>query len=153
MVVARFAAQDACAPLLWDDQGIMKLLLTMTGLAAMIGMAAPAYADSKDDEFLASLDAAGLTYQDPGRTIAAAKAVCTWADAGKGAVEVVDEIQNSNPGLHGDSAARFLAIAANVYCPKALWGGSWEGPASGRKSGGAVADSRRRVELARRGPA
>ncbi|OSC37446.1 DUF732 domain-containing protein [Mycobacterium decipiens] len=129
MFISDFTAEDAHPPPLWDDQGGMRLFLlpTVISLAAMIGTAAPAYADSKDDEFIASLDAAGLTYPDPGRAIAAGKAVCKWADAGKGAVEVVSEVQNANPGLHGDSAARFLAIAANVYCPKALWGGSGKG--------------------------
>ena len=98
----------------------MKFLLTLTSLAAMIGMAAPAYADSSDDQFLASLHAAGITYPDPDRAIAAGKSVCKMADEGKQMVDVVSTIQSLNPGLHGDNAARFTAIAANVYCPKAL---------------------------------
>ncbi|HWS93929.1 MAG TPA: DUF732 domain-containing protein, partial [Mycobacterium sp.] len=40
----------------------MKPLLVLTSLAAMIGMAVPANADSNDDAFLASLQAAGITY-------------------------------------------------------------------------------------------
>jgi hypothetical protein len=36
--------------------------------------------------------------------------------------DVVKDVQNLNPGLHWDNAARFTAIAANVYCPQALGG-------------------------------
>ena len=43
----------------------MKLLLTMTTLAAIIGMAVPAHADSTDDAFIASLNAAGITSDTP----------------------------------------------------------------------------------------
>jgi len=35
-------------------------------------------------------------------------------------VDVVKDIQAQNSGLRGDNAARFTAIAANVYCPSAL---------------------------------
>jgi hypothetical protein len=100
----------------------MRLLLALTSLAAVIGMAAPAHADSNDDEFLASLRAAGITYQDPGRAIAAGKSVCKSVDGGKRMADVVKDVQNLNPGLHWDNAARFTAIAANVYCPQALGG-------------------------------
>ena len=34
--------------------------------------------------------------------------------------DIVKTIQTQNPGLHGDNAARFAAIAANVYCPTTL---------------------------------
>ena len=46
---------------LWDDRYDMKLLLTLAGLAAMLGGAAPAYADGDDDMFLGTLRAAGIT--------------------------------------------------------------------------------------------
>ena len=36
--------------------------------------------------------------------------------------DVVKTVQSENPGLHGDNAARFTAIAANVYCPTTLAG-------------------------------
>ena len=98
----------------------MKPLLALTSLAAMIGMAVPANADSNDDAFLASLQAAGITYPDPGRVIAAGKWVCQAVGQGTQMVDVVKTIQTQNSGLHGDNAARFTAIAANVYCPKAL---------------------------------
>jgi hypothetical protein len=98
----------------------VKLLLTLTSLAAMICTAVPAYADSNDDAFLASLQAAGITYPDPGRVIAAGKWVCQAVGRGTQMVDVVKTIQTQNSGLHGDNAARFTAIAADVYCPQAL---------------------------------
>jgi hypothetical protein len=100
----------------------MRLLLTLTSLAAMIGMAVPAYADSNDDEFLATLHAAGISYPNPDRAIAAGKWVCNMVYQGNQMVDVVKTVQTANPGLTGDNAARFTAIAANVYCPKTLSG-------------------------------
>jgi Protein of unknown function (DUF732) len=99
---------------------VKLLLLTLTSLAATIGLAVPARADSNDDEFLASLQAAGITYPDPGRVIAAGKWVCQAVGQGTQMVDVVKAVQAQNSGLHGDNAARFTAIAANVYCPQAL---------------------------------
>lgn len=98
----------------------MKPLPALSFLAVVIGMAAPAYADGNDDAFLATLQAAGITYQSPDRAIAAGKSVCKMADQGRSMVDVVKTIQNLNPNLHGDNAARFTAIAANLYCPQAL---------------------------------
>lgn len=97
----------------------MKPLLALSVLA-VVGMAAPAYADSTDDAFLASLQAAGITYQGADRVITAGKSVCKMVDQGKQMADVVKTVQNLNPGLHGDNAARFTAIAATAYCPQAL---------------------------------
>lgn len=98
----------------------LKLLLALSAVAAGIGSAPPALADSSDDAFLASLQAAGITYQGTDRVIAAGKAVCKMAGQGKPMADVVKTVQSLNPGLHGDNAARFTAIAANVYCPQTL---------------------------------
>jgi Protein of unknown function (DUF732) len=98
----------------------MKALLLTATVAAVVGAAWPAHADSNDDAFLASLQAAGITYQGVDRVIAAGKSVCTMAAQGKQMVDVVKTVQSLNPGLHGDNAARFTAIAANAYCPQAV---------------------------------
>ena len=96
------------------------LLLTLTSLAALVGMAGPARADTTDDAFLASLRAAGITFPDPGPAIGAGRWVCDAVGKGTQMMDVVKTIQVQNPGLHGDNAARFTAIAANVYCPQTL---------------------------------
>ncbi|SOJ54599.1 Putative lipoprotein LprJ [Mycobacterium simulans] len=98
----------------------MRLLLALTGVAVVIGVAAPAHADGTDDGFLAALRQAGLTYETPDGAVTAGKTVCRMADGGKPMAEVVKVVQNANPGLNAENAAKFTAIAANSYCPKAL---------------------------------
>jgi hypothetical protein len=100
--------------------GIVKLRALLAGLVATIGVAAPAHADGVDDTFLATVKAAGITFQDPGKAIGAARWVCSMAGQGKQMADLVKTIQAQNPGLTGDNAARFTAIAANTYCPEAL---------------------------------
>jgi hypothetical protein len=103
--------------------------MALIGPAVVVGMAVPAHADSNDDQFLATLDAAGITYSDPGRAITAGKAVCRLAGRGTQLVDIVKNVQNLNPKLQGDNAARFTAIAVNSYCPAAL--GTGTVPANG----------------------
>jgi hypothetical protein len=101
----------------------MKRLLMLTSVAAMIGMAAPAYADpsgnsGNDADFLKHLSSAGLTFGDPAQAISAAKNVCDLSDKGTSGTDIVDNLQKQNPGFTGDGAAKFTGIAANDYCPK-----------------------------------
>jgi len=98
----------------------MRLPAALIGGAFMLGMAVPAHADGVDDQFLATLQAADLTYSDPGRVITAGKAVCTMAGRGTPLADIVKDVQKLNPQLQSDNAARFTAIAANIYCPDAL---------------------------------
>ncbi|WP_231995772.1 DUF732 domain-containing protein [Mycobacterium sp. 852002-51163_SCH5372311] len=95
-------------------------ILTLAGLAVVLGVAGPAYADSTDDEFIATIQAAGISFPDPARVIAAGKWVCETAGQGTQMVDVVKDVQRLNPGLSQEKAAKFTAIAANIYCPKAL---------------------------------
>lgn len=98
----------------------MKRLLMLTSAAALIGMAAPAYADPSgaDADFLKHLSNAGLTYGDPDKAISVAKDVCDLADKGTSGTDIVTNLQKLNPGFKGDGAAKFTAIAAGDYCPK-----------------------------------
>jgi Protein of unknown function (DUF732) len=113
----------------------MRLVLVLASVAAVIGTAAPAYADigSSDQVFLAALKEAGLTYQDPDRAIAIGHTVCRLVDGGMTGMEIVKNLQDLNPGFQGDGAAKFTAIAATAYCPKSLTG---EGQGPAQKSGG-----------------
>jgi hypothetical protein len=113
----------------------MRLVLALACVAAVIGAAAPASADidGNDQVFLAALQAAGLTYQDPDHAITAGKAVCNLVDGGMPGVEIVKNLQELNPAFEGDGAAKFTAIAASAYCPKTISGVN-QGPAP--KSGG-----------------
>ena len=90
----------------------------------MIGLATPAHADDtdrgKDQAFLVALTQAGLTYQDPDRAVAVGKKVCDLVDQGMAGVDIVRNLEQYNPGFAGDGAAKFTAIAAEAYCPRAI---------------------------------
>lgn len=99
----------------------MKRLVLLAGVAAMIGLAAPAYAEPLGDDatFLAQLDGAGLAHRGgAGQTVAAGKAVCQLMAAGLSPVDTVVAVQSTNPGFTLEHAARFALIAANAYCPE-----------------------------------
>jgi hypothetical protein len=98
----------------------MKLLLTLTSFAAIIGMAMPAHADSTDDAFIASLKAAGITFSDPDAAVGAGKWVCDKVNGGTDMSDVVTTLTKKNTSLNPDKAAKFAAIAANSYCPDAI---------------------------------
>jgi Protein of unknown function (DUF732) len=100
----------------------MRLLLLLASVAAVIGTAAPAYADpdAKDQVFLNALTQAGLTYLNADRAITAGKQVCKSADDGMTGEEIVKNLQDRNPGFQGPGAAKFAAIAASAYCPEKL---------------------------------
>lgn len=98
----------------------MKRLLMLLGLAAMIATAAPASADAADDQFLAALQASGVTYKDPGKVISAAKWVCQTVNGGAQMSDVVKTVEAENPGLVQENAAKFTALAASAYCPNKL---------------------------------
>jgi len=96
----------------------MRFLLMLAGLAATIGLAAPAHADSTDDQFLAALGPDDIHFDDPAKAIAAGKSVCTMAnDNNMRMVNVVLAIRNANLALSFQRAADFTRIAANAYCP------------------------------------
>ncbi|CAJ1506108.1 DUF732 domain-containing protein [[Mycobacterium] kokjensenii] len=104
-----------------------RRILSVVGVVAAIGCAAPASADpapvdtvSADAAFLASLRAAGLNFDDDGQVIAAGHAVCNLIDNGETGLHVVRRAKTDNPGLTMDGAAQFTALAANAYCPHQL---------------------------------
>jgi uncharacterized protein DUF732 len=98
----------------------MKLLLTISGVAAVIGMAVPAHADDTDDAFIASLQQAGFTFTDAGQAIQAAHYVCSAASGGTAMADIAKAVQKGDSALSDDKAAKFTAIAANAYCPDAI---------------------------------
>lgn len=111
----------------------MKTALLIAGAALVIGTAAPAHADitGRDQAFLTTLSQAGLVYLNPDRAISAAKTVCDLADGGMEAADIVQNLQDRNPGFQGDGAAKFAALAAQAYCPQKL---TSEDPAPAPKS-------------------
>ena len=98
----------------------MKLLLTVASFAAAIGMAVPAHADDTDDAFLASLNSAGFTYNDPGQVIQAAHYVCSAAGSGTAMADIAKAMTSKAATLTEEKAEKFTAIAASAYCPDAI---------------------------------
>jgi hypothetical protein len=104
----------------------MKSLLILTSAAAIIGLAAPAYADNPpsgaDADFISQLNAAGLTDQDPSKAIAAAKAMCSLMDNGTPKTEIQSNLVSRNPGLTAQGASQFISLAEGKYCSKYVAG-------------------------------
>ena len=103
----------------------MKRLLTLLGVAAMIGLSAPAYADpddlSGDDAgFLAALRQVGIDYTDPGHAITTGKAVCTCLNDGESGLELLHDVKSHDPGMDMEVASNFAMISAKFYCPQQL---------------------------------
>lgn len=99
----------------------MKRLLLLASIAAAIGLAAPAQAESGNDAgFLAALDQAGITTRGANQAIAAGRAVCQLMDQGLSPMDTVGAVQSTNPGFNPEHAARFAVAAASAYCPEHL---------------------------------
>ena len=100
----------------------MRLLVMLVGFAAVLAVATPAQADpghsGPDASFLAALNKAGITYQDPAVAIAAGKNACELMDQGHPEVDVIKSVSSSNPGFTVEGAAQFAMIAASAYCPQ-----------------------------------
>jgi hypothetical protein len=106
---------------LYEDEA-MRFLVMLAGFAAVLGVATPAQADpgnsGTDASFLAALNKAGITFQDPAVAVAVAKNACALMDQGNPEAGVIKSVSSSNPGFTGDGAAQFTMIAASAYCPQ-----------------------------------
>lgn len=107
----------------------MRLLPVLTCLAVVIGPAAPAHADSDNDDavFLAAVAKAGIGFKNPDRAVAAGKKVCDLAEAGRSQIEILSAVRSHNPGFSLDGAAAFTELAAKAYCPDRMATGSDQG--------------------------
>ncbi|OBJ01862.1 DUF732 domain-containing protein [Mycobacterium sp. 1465703.0] len=98
----------------------MRVLPLLASAVALVGMAIPAHADSDDDAFLAALNKAGITYQNPDRAIKAGQKVCDLANSGTTQLDIVRDVHELNPAFTTAKAALFVQTAASVYCPERL---------------------------------
>jgi Protein of unknown function (DUF732) len=100
--------------------------MALLGVAAMIGLAAPAYADpgegdgGDDAGFLAALNKVGITYASPAQAITSGRAVCECLNNGESGLELVHDVKAHNPGFDMENASNFAMIAAKFYCPHQL---------------------------------
>ncbi len=98
----------------------MRFLPFLAGALASVGIAIPAHADSNDDAFLAALNKAGITYQNPDRAISAGQKVCDLANSGTTQLDIIRDVHELNPGFTAAKAALFVQAAASVYCADRL---------------------------------
>ncbi len=102
----------------------MRQLLPLLGVAAMISLAAPAYADPGDgaDEpgFLAALDKVGISYSSPAQVVTSGRAVCECLNNGESGLELVHDVKTHNPGMDMENASNFALISAKFFCPQQL---------------------------------
>jgi Protein of unknown function (DUF732) len=85
-----------------------------------VGLAAPAYADSTDDAFIANLSTSGMNYGAPQRAIQVAKTVVCGTlsnDPNTSTVDLNAKVTNATnwPPLN---AAYFTGAAIQAYCPQ-----------------------------------
>jgi Protein of unknown function (DUF732) len=111
--------EDNGADLYKDED--MRLPIVLSSFAAVIGMAAPAQADS-DADFLAGLSNAGITYQSGPDAIGIGRRACELMDQGNLPADVIKAMTDQNPGFTNDAAAKFLDIAENTLCPQHIGG-------------------------------
>jgi len=119
-----------------------KRLLMLISAAAMIGTAAPAYADNPpsgaDADFISQLNAAGLTNQDPKKAIDAAKDMCSLLDNGTPQADIQNNLVSRNPGLTTQGASQFMTLAEGKYCSKYASQGQPPKPSNAPKPSSAV---------------
>jgi hypothetical protein len=99
----------------------MRLPIVLASFAAVIGLAAPAQADA-DEDFLAGLNNAGITYQSGPDAIGIGRRACDLMDQGHPPADVIKAMTDQNPGFTNDAAARLLEVAENTLCPKHIGG-------------------------------
>ncbi len=116
----QIVSSDPNRPRVWFDFKFMKLVLMISSVAAVIALAVPAHADDTDDAFLASLNSAGFTYNDPAQVIQSAHSVCPAAGGGTAMADIAKAMTSKASALTEDKAEKFTAIAASAYCPDAI---------------------------------
>ena len=109
-----------------SHDGAMRRLLVLLGIAATLGLGAPAQADPNsidpnlDASFIDSLIKAGITIKSRPGAVQAGKTACGMMEQGQPELDVIQQVTRQNPGLDTTRAAQFTAIAASAYCPQYL---------------------------------
>jgi Protein of unknown function (DUF732) len=103
----------------------LKTLLAAISVCAVIGFAAPAYADPDDatgDDagFLSALQKVGIHYPSPAQAITAGRSVCGCLNGGESGLELVHDVKVRNAGFSMEEASDFAMVAAKYYCPQQL---------------------------------
>jgi hypothetical protein len=83
-------------------------------------LAAPAQADSSDDDFLSALADAGIGSVDAGNAAALGEQVCPMlAEPGQTAADVAAKVADAG-GMSLGPATMFTGVAISMFCPAAV---------------------------------
>jgi hypothetical protein len=98
-----------------------RIVPTCAGLViAAAAWAAPAQANSVDEQFLSSLSNSGVNYGDPGAAVALGQSVCPMlAQPGGTFASAASSITGHN-GMSPAMAQMFTSIAISMYCPSMM---------------------------------
>jgi Protein of unknown function (DUF732) len=97
--------------------GVLTVAVGLMTAAATL--AAPARADTIDDQFLSALTNAGISNTDPASTVALGESVCPiLVEPGKSLATVYSSVANN--GIPPEMAAFFTGIAISMYCPQMM---------------------------------
>jgi Protein of unknown function (DUF732) len=88
-------------------------------LTAAAAFAAPAEANSIDDQFVAALNKAGVNFGDQGNAVALGQSICPMlAKPGGNFAAAVAKVKGG--GISPQMADMFAQIAIQMYCPSAM---------------------------------
>lgn len=91
------------------------------GGAAVVSLAAPAYADTDSDAlFISAIEQAGIEYTNPTDVVAVGREVCDYLGAGHHADSAARAVRISNRGMSVKNAARFVTFSQVAFCPDSI---------------------------------
>ena len=96
-----------------------KPVVAAFAVAGLLGLAAPAAADSGDGNFLGALDKMGISYPDAADAVAGGHSVCDYLTTGHSPNQAAKAVKNANPSLTLTRASQFVSIARASYCEEA----------------------------------
>lgn len=98
----------------------IRLLAWAAGLlTAAAAFAAPAEADATDDNFIDTLNQAGINFGEPGNAMAVGQSICPML-AQPGGNFAAAAAGVTNQGLSPQMAQMFTTIAIQTYCPQEM---------------------------------
>lgn len=97
-------------------------------IAAAAASPAPAQADPLTDSFLAALNNAGVSYNDPSTAVSLGQSICPMLAQPGGTFASVASSMAGDNGMSPDMNGMFTSIAISMFCPAvmtSLANGDW----------------------------
>nr|WP_152666000.1 DUF732 domain-containing protein [Mycobacterium sp. UM_NZ2] len=100
---------------------IRRWTLIAAGAAALVGLAAPAYADPDSDAmFISAIEQAGIEYTNAADAVSVAREVCAYLGAGHHSDSAARAVRISNRSMSVKNAARFVTFSQVAFCPDSI---------------------------------